>query len=273
MMLLVGFDSAWTPNNAGAIVGVLCCGDGTYRELGKPCSADYVMAENIILRWQAENQPAKTVVMLDQPTIVTNANGQRPVENIVGATISRRYGGLQPANTSRKGMFDRDAPIWRFLKQFGPLRSPLEPLAETQVFETYPVLAIIALGWVLPDARRSGRLPKYNPGRKRTFSVTDWHYVCKKTSEACRDCNLLEIAEWIDIIALKTAPLKSDQDGLDSCVCLLVALHIAERRACLMIGNDKSGYMVVPHNNDLLAELHSRCLQTGRVPSEWLYPL
>ena len=30
--LLIGFDSAWTPNNSGALIGVLRMDDGTFRE-------------------------------------------------------------------------------------------------------------------------------------------------------------------------------------------------------------------------------------------------
>jgi hypothetical protein len=54
--------------------------------------------------------------------------------------------------------------------RFGGPANPLERVADTRVFETYPVLAVMALGWTRPDARAAGHLPKYNPGRKKTFS-------------------------------------------------------------------------------------------------------
>ena len=63
--------------------------------------------------------PTSTIILLDQPTIVKNLTGQRPVENIVGSAISRRRGGMQPANTSKENMFGKDAPIWPFLTRFG----------------------------------------------------------------------------------------------------------------------------------------------------------
>ena len=75
-MLLVGFDSAWTPTYSGAIVGLLHLDDGTFRELGPPRSADYDEAKAVILNWQAEMVPRATVVLLDQPTIANNAAGQ-----------------------------------------------------------------------------------------------------------------------------------------------------------------------------------------------------
>ena len=42
--LLVGFDSAWTRTNSGALVGVLCLDDGTFEEFGPPLIADYPLS-------------------------------------------------------------------------------------------------------------------------------------------------------------------------------------------------------------------------------------
>lgn len=110
-MLLVGFDSAWTAHNCGAIVGVFHLANGKYREFGPPQFANFLQAEQMILKWQADRNPDATLVLLDQSTIVPNATGQRPVENIVCSAVSLRRGGMQPANTSRAGMFCANAPV------------------------------------------------------------------------------------------------------------------------------------------------------------------
>lgn len=179
--LLIGFDSAWTAKNSGGLIGVLRSDNGTNTELGPPRIVNYTQAQEAILDWQAESTPSATIVLLDQPTIVTNPEGQRPVENIVGSAVSR-YGGMQPANRSKKEMFGTEAPVWDFLKRFGGAANPLGPVAGTLVIETYPVLAMIALGWTLLDvsrqARPTNRLPKYNPEQKKTFSILDWQHVC-----------------------------------------------------------------------------------------------
>src|ERR1700683_5319519 len=99
--LLVGFDSAWTSANSGALVGAIQLDDGTFHGLGTPKIADYPEAERVILSWQAEQAPTATIVLLDQPTILKNAVGQRPVENIVGWPVSLRRGGAAPSNTGR----------------------------------------------------------------------------------------------------------------------------------------------------------------------------
>lgn len=268
--LLVGFDSAWTPTNAGSIVSILRHGDGKFIELGPPQVADFSTAEGYILQWQAEHLPTATVVMLDQPTIVINASGQRPVENIVGSPVSVRFGGMQPANTARAEMFGEDAPVWRFLATFGGAADPLAAVAGTAVFETYPVLTMIALGWVVPDRRPKGRLPKYNPERRKTFALSEWQYVCRMASTAFAERGLDGAARWLDEATLIAQPSKRDQDGVDAYLCLLVALNLAEGKDCLMIGDLPSGYIVVPYGAELVEELTARCRRTFRDPDEWV---
>jgi predicted RNase H-like nuclease len=265
--LLVGFDSAWTPNNSGALVGVLRLSEGTFRYLGAPQIAKYPEAENAIRKWQTEYVPRATIILLDQPTIVENAAGQRPVEKIVGSLVSRRHGGMQPANTSKGKMFGKEAPVWPFLAQFGGPADPLKPVAGTRVFETYPVLAMIALDWMQPKSRR---LPKYNPRRKKTFSISDWKHVCERASDAFRDLGLMDLVRWINAAAQNPSPQKSDQDGLDACLCLLVALYLAEGKDCLMVGDLGTGYIVVPYDDALREELDTRCKQIDLVPSKWV---
>jgi predicted RNase H-like nuclease len=223
----------------------------------------------MILKWQSEHAPNATIVLLDQPTIVKNASRQRPVENIVGSAVGRRYGGMQPANTSKEESFGIGAPIWPFLSRFGGPADPLEPVVDTRVFETYPVLVMISLLWMLPDNRAAGRLPKYNPAKKN-FLNSDWQHICELASGAFRERGLMEIVRWIDNAARKTSPRKSDQDRLDACLCLLVALYLAERKDCLMVGDRQTGYIVVPHGPELRAELDARCDKTCRAPAEWV---
>jgi predicted RNase H-like nuclease len=268
--LLVGFDSAWTPTKSGALVGIVHFDDGTFHDLGEPQTADYQKAEGVIRKWQAERAPSATIVLLDQPTIVKNPRGQRPVEKIVGSPISLRRGGMQPANTARDEMFGENAPVWPFLTRFGGPANPLAQIADTRVFETYPALALIALGWMQQDSRPAGRLPKYNPARTKTFSISDWQYICKNLSGAFRGRGLAEIVRWIEDAARKPSPRKRDQDRLDACLCLLVALYLAEQKDCLMVGDLQTGYIVVPHSDGLHAELHARCKKIGRVPAEWV---
>ncbi len=123
--LLVGFDSAWTQSRRGAIVGLVRTDDGLCRELGLPALVNFTEAETVISEWQRRELAAATIIMIDQPIIVTNAWGQRPVENVVSSPVGLRYGGVQPASTKRRQMFGPKAPVMHFLEKFGGAADPL----------------------------------------------------------------------------------------------------------------------------------------------------
>lgn len=270
--LLVGFDSAWSVTNSGALVAVVKHPDGCLFELDSPIPASFPEASEIILAWQTKHSVKRTLILIDQPTIVTNSTGQRPVENIVSSVVSRRYGGMQPANTGKDGLFGRAAPIWAFLTKFGRVGDPFQTDRSTQVFETYPVLSIIANTWTLPDLKRGQRLPKYNPANRRKFCDDDWTYLCDFIISALERYHLGGLARWVTERREPSSrrPRKTDQDGLDACICLLTALDLADRKPGLMVGDIHSGYIIVPDNAILRKELSERCNKTQRASSEWI---
>ncbi len=271
--LIIGFDSAWTKKKSGALAGVLLEPNLSVHEVGAPTIANYTEAAALIQCWQSQYNPEKTIILLDQPTIVNNPSGQRPVENIVSSPISRRYGGAQPANQGKTEMFGAAAPVWPFLSQFGGAANILTPNgANTQVYETYPVLALIALGWLLPDQRQTGRLPKYNPVNRNKFSTNDWLFLRGKLVEEFQRYGLAETAHWLNGVANLAKPKKHDQDQLDACLCLLVGLKLAHNERCLLVGEQASGYMLVPYGEELVQELKARCLETKRAPEQWIRP-
>ena len=237
-----------------------------------PIAANFNEAEQTILAWQSNSDVERTVILIDQPTIVKEASGQRPVENLVASPVARRHGGMQPANTNRLGMFDGGAPIWPFLNRFGGPADFLSCARQTLVFETYPVLTIIAQGWIINDSRRiTGRLPKYNPARRHTFNNSDWVFLCVKLSEAFKGYGLDSISDWIYSIQCLASPRKCDQDRLDACLCLLVAMEMADGKECLLVGQQQSGYIVVSSSAMIHNELAQRCCATNRDPSHWLH--
>jgi len=270
--LLVGFDSAWTPENKGGLVAALCIDGGPPKELGRPQAVDFPTAREKIVDWQQEHQPASTLVLIEQPTIVPNAKGQRPVENIVSSIIGRRRSGMQPSNKSRADMFGDAAPIWPFLEYFGRVPKLHQSVCDTQVIETYPALAITALGWTLADSRDCGRLPKYNPAQTKKFAACDWNHVCNNTARALRDFGLTESPSWIDELRNKVPLRKTDQDRLDACICLLVAFHLFTRRSSLIVGDSETGYIVFPDDPRLVSELHVRCRKTNQPEMRWARP-
>lgn len=255
--LLVGFDSAWTANNRGAIVPLLRHSDGRFEEITLPLLADFNEAANYISDWQAQVDPGSTMILIDQPVVVTNSSGQRPVERIVSSAVCRRGGGMQPANTSRRGMFGPGAPVTAFLRRFDAI-------------ETYPVQVMMALGWLLEDKRPCGRLPKYNPANRRKFRQGDWQFVCQQLLEEFQERNLDLLSGFLRELHELSRPRKQHQDQLDACICLLVAIQIAESSACIVVGNATTGSIVSPHGHQLREELEERCRKIDLDPHEWV---
>lgn len=181
-----------------------------------------------------------------------------------GVGCSRRTGRAQTC-------LARPLPCGRFLLVSEERRTHLGPPQSIWVLETYPVLAIIALGWTLADQERpGGRLPKYNPERRKTFAISDWAPVCRTTSARLTAEGAPELAAWAETAATKTKPTKSDQDQLDACICLVSALHLARGHDALFVGCCDTGYIVVPDSETLRNELESRCVELGRESAMWV---
>jgi predicted RNase H-like nuclease len=223
--LVIGFDSAWTAHNRGALVAAIRQDDKVARALGPPLGANFLEAGELIRAWQRHQCPDRTVIFLDQPAVVTNNIGRRHVEQLVAPSVSRRRGGMQPANTGKGSMFGRDAPVWSFIESFGGVGNPRNGFRfRSGVHETYPVLVMIALGWTLPDEERGHRLPKYNPDRSKTFQLDDWSFVCEQLLAAVQLRGLYEVVDWLAGARHNPHPRKPDQDRLDACICLVSGL-------------------------------------------------
>ena len=90
---IVGFDSAWSskPNAAGGIC-VLKYSKRRFKLNLSPEIAGFDRASEIIKG--LDDVRSKTIVMIDQPTIVPNDFGMRPVEKFVASVISFIGGGV-----------------------------------------------------------------------------------------------------------------------------------------------------------------------------------
>lgn len=263
--LFVGFDSAWSAANRGAVVAAVRDSAGRWSVQLTPQAASFADATEKIAAVRSQAQPTHTVVFIDQPTIVPNTHGQRPVEHLVASAIARRRGGVQPAYRGRAELFGDGAPIWEFLQRHGGVADL--PLAggSSAVVETYPALTLVALGWTKagPDGRQ--RLPKYNPLRRTTFSDDDWEHVKSRVAAEYTRRDMHQIAEWIR----DQAPRKAAQDGVDACICLLVAI-LGTEGDLMTIGQRESGYIVVPYSAELYNEIRERCGLKSLNPSKWV---
>lgn len=270
--LLVGFDSAWTAKNQGGMAAAILNNVGALLELGTPLNVDFDKAGDLIEYWREKYKPAKTLIMIDQPTIVNNKSGQRCVEKIVSSPIGKYLGGVQPANTGKASMFGNGSPICKFMKRFGGPSNPFQENKhrEVEIHEVYPALALISLDWIHPPNKIKDQLPKYNPGNKN-FSICDWQYLCAHLSTILRHHGLSHIPAWIDLESIGSSkPKKFEQDCLDACICLLIAILAAKKENLLIVGNMNGGYMVTPFSQSLDGLLSNRCTRLGLTPAKFV---
>ena len=244
---VIGFDSAWTdhPKKPGAI-SVIRIKDNVFSLARQPELCSFAEAEAIIGIEQEVS--AKCIVALDQPTIVPNLTGSRPVDKVSGSLISWAGGGVQPASRAKRGMFDDAAPIWRFKTALGASDDPEGArLAARGLFlvEVFPALALVLLE---PSFHQRLAAPKYNPSYRSKFRPDDWRKVAHCAAAIAERYDIAEAAEWCRLSAAMTLPRKADQDRLDAMLCALVGLHwlLEPRERSLMIGDLQTGYIVAP---------------------------
>jgi predicted RNase H-like nuclease len=246
MDVYIGFDSAWTdnPKAPGAI-----CAVGVENKrpvwLEPPELVSFDQALTFIHKFCSKS--GVILIALDQPTVVPNSTGMRPVEHAAASLIGWLGGGVQPSNRRRCRMFCDAAPIWGFLKSLGAEENPEQArTADNGLFlvEVFPALALASL-----DDGFFGRLraPKYNPIRG-TFRSCDWKRVTNSAQKQARQFGCEELAEWCRAAEEIAQPRKPDQDKLDSALCVLIAMHwrLRPRESSLILGDLSSGYMVLP---------------------------
>jgi predicted RNase H-like nuclease len=252
---IIGFDSAWTDQAKapGAVCAVEIDGNGV-RRFDPPFLARFDEAADFIE--QKKSQFDKCFVCIDQPTIVPNLSGGRPVERVAASIISFVGGGVQPASRARTSMFGDDAPIWRFKKRLAASDDALSGVSATSglfIAEVFPALALISFGSQF-FARKGA--PKYNPGNRRTFKIEHWQAVCEAVSVTARSHTLEEMAQWSDTAKVKS-PAKADQDMIDAVLCTLIGMSwlYGKPKETVMIGDQATGFMLAPCSPEVLARM------------------
>ena len=260
--IIFGFDSAWTDKNPGAmcVLSFDDCGQVTYNP---PRLAKFrdALSHIELLRMPA----GRTVVAIDQPTIVPNASGIRPAERIAASVLSYTGGGVQPANKGKAAMFGDKAPIWQFKKELGAEDDPeLARSSDSGLFlvEVFPALALPGL-----HIEFAGRYcaPKYNPENRTKFRAFDWEAVVKAMAAIAQNLELEECAEWCRTLCTIFKPTKGDQDQLDSVICAIIGyIWLACKRSNTMIlGDLETGYIVTPVSRETSVRLKTAANDKG----------
>lgn len=254
---VVGFDSAWSGRNKGSIC-IAEVGPFGVRPLYDPQSVDFCEAASAIRTHTSEKA---LLLMIDQPIIVKNKTGGRPVESAVGSLVGKLRGGIQRACKQKNGgnLFGDHAPIWAFLKSVDVIDDPMQALelkGKRVCIETYPCLAVLGL---FPEFLKNRSVAKYNPTRK-TFRQSDWNLLCQKVAGLLAEAGLDGWAERCKKMAdMNKKPSKQEQDKLDALICLLSGLVFWRHgfNASMIIGDTKTGYIVSPANALLVERLRA----------------
>jgi predicted RNase H-like nuclease len=250
----IGFDSAWTDNpKARGAICALCVDHGRPVQFHAPRLASFDEALTFIQSIRPDD--GTTLIALDQPTVVPNLTGMRPVERAAASLVSWLGGGVQPSNRGRLGMFCDASPIWRFLGALHAVEDPEMARAATQgtyLIEVFPALALASLGFF---GRRHG--PRYNPDRKKTFRAGDWVRVAEAAAQESLALGGEELASWCRAAVSIAQPRKPDQDKMDSALCVLIALRwrLRPRSESLLLGDLTTGYMVLPASPEVRERL------------------
>ena len=268
----VGFDSAWSVRNQGAICYAICQG-GDPPEVSLPELSDFQDAARIIENIREECDDV--LVAIDQPIIVPNETGSRRVETVARSLMSpnRLRSGVQSANRNKASMFGDDAPVWRFTgrigapgysgrtdrddwREFVNFEAARSSTCQTHLIEVYPALALPALEPHFMNRRCAAR---YNP-RRKTFRLDDWRRVCDTVSRCADEVDLHPLSRWVGKMRALEAPQKRDQDKVDAALCLIVALQWRlQTDGVCVIGNLETGYMVTPTSNQTRGILEAAC--------------
>jgi predicted RNase H-like nuclease len=272
----IGFDSAWTdnPKAPGAICAV-GIEDGAPVRFHAPQLVSFDQALEFIRSVHPES--GNTLIALDQPTVVRNLTGMRPVERVAASLVGWLGGGVQPSNRGRRGMFCDASPIWAFVKALealGAVQNPERARVAADglyLMEVFPALALASLsaGFMRPLGG-----PRYNPDRKKTFRANDWVSVTEVAAQEANALGCVELAGWCRDAGNIAEPRKADQDKMDSALCVLIALRWRRRSRgeSLLLGDPTTGYMVLP-SRPAVRERLTVAARKHSVPMDGVCPL
>lgn len=262
--VIFGFDSAWTdaPKAPGAICAVAFDERGRV-QFHEPRLVSFTEAHRFIDGLRKDF--FVSLVALDQPAVVPNAAGSRPVDKVAASLVSFVGGGVQPANRSKIGMFCDASPIWSFISGLDATEDPIQARTASAghfLIEVFPALALPAL-----DDGFSQRLcaPKYNPQNRKKFRLEDWQAVARVVERSAERFNVPGLAEWAHQMRNAAQPRKSDQDKLDAAICALIGLYwrAGPTAHSALLGDVVHGYMVTLISDATWPRLQQAAIRRG----------
>lgn len=263
---LLGFDSAWANKNYGSICS-LQIDESSVIDFQQPELCRFSDATKLVN--SAASKSDYILVAIDQPTIVPNSEGCRPVEKVASSIVKGLKGGVLEANRGKLSMFGDNAPIWRFLDETNLRQNPRAARIDATgkfLIEVFPALSLPSIAretWMRKHAA------KYNPANP-SFKLEDWMIVVEALIRLCNRMDLEALVPVLSNFGSNPAPRKPDQDRLDALICLIIAFIWRKGKpyASMAIGDASTGYMITP----VIAEIRE-CLEKAaelqKVPVNW----
>ena len=247
LAVFTGFDSAWGAANSGAICDLLFEGNS----LRLPFDPVVASWDAAIVRAGQKLDADLHVWAVDQPLVVNNEEGCRPVDSGLASALMADFGcGAYPSNLGMPP-WSKDAPIWNFIGALHDNGYVHNPMAIPSVaggrfyLECYPHPAILGLF----DLER---ILQYKVARK---NPEDWQRLVRLVrSLTSAELPVRNICGFVQ----KGLPQnKRNEDKLDAIISAYVAAYwwrFGVQRST-MIGDVSTAYIVTPHSNRTLASL------------------
>jgi predicted RNase H-like nuclease len=251
----VGVDLAWSERNPSGVAVIEA--DGT---LGR--AASHLRSNQEICQYTGLSEEDDAVVAIDAPLIVSNAEGQRPVER----ELTKMFGPFDagPHSASLKNqVFRKTGRIQQFIQMLEPLGFKHWPRIRKQrsqrVFlEVFPSPAQVILFPGITHADHCHyRPPRYKFKRGRSWAETqcEWEiYRARLLSLRAKKPPITFSADvkkslHVDIEDYRGSRYKALDDLLDGIFCAYLAYYFWHwgDEGCCVVGNTESGYVALPH--------------------------
>ena len=151
------------------------------------------------------------LVAIDQPIIVPNCTGSRPVDLVVRSFMGKLGSAAQSAaqcgNGNQAAMFGNKAPVWKFINRIKPTDMTCQDLInfdaaqnaaqKTHLIEVYPAVALSALKSIFMERRSVARYDPDSKSKNHPFSLDDWRLVCQTVESCAEAINLGPLSQWL----------------------------------------------------------------------------
>ncbi|MGF1713167.1 DUF429 domain-containing protein [Vibrio kagoshimensis] len=236
-MKLAGIDLAWhgEKNPSAIAIGSL---NGKSLKLERLEPAIFGMSEITSL---IESETEIFGIAIDAPLVIENQTGQRDCEK----SLSRDYGARKAScHTSNLSLYP-DALSVNLSTSLASLGYQHLSSEKWQI-ECYPHPAIIEC-FGLPErlAYKKGSVAEKKQGQSKLASfILSLQNSAVLSLQIPEEINMLLSESYIQ--SLKGAALKSNEDALDSIICLYIAGLYQLRAASVTYGDKDTGYIWVP---------------------------